>query len=275
MKENKTRNSKKSQVIEQLFKICKEKNNFVFHNDLVKDVSRKVGFGNPFDATKLDSKKILPDILFENDYAIIHLGNGFHKFIKGVDKVYHEFEPIQKQIDWKYKKSLLNQYNTSESNILSVANNQRILHHFLFGKDTEFEDIDIAKRPKTYFPHRTKTSFEYDFGKEGKVECKNIQIEVDLTIEFQGEIGIFECKNGKPDSFSIYQIYHPFLYYYNANNKTELKGKIKNIYCVYVVREKGKENDTIKLWAYTFKNPLDITTIKFIKSASYKLIKTN
>ena len=275
MKENKTRNSKKSQVIEQLFKICKDKNNFVFHNDLVKDVSRKVGFGNPFDATKLDSKKILPDILFENDYAIIHLGNGFHKFIKGVDKVYHEFEPIQKQIDWKYKKSLLNQYNTSESNILSVANNQRILHHFLFGKDTEFEDIDIAKRPKTYFPHRTKTSFEYDFGKEGKVECKNIQIEVDLTIEFQGEIGIFECKNGKPDSFSIYQIYHPFLYYYNANNKTELKGKIKNIYCVYVVREKGKENDTIKLWAYTFKNPLDITTIKFIKSASYKLIKTN
>jgi hypothetical protein len=179
------------------------------------------------------------------------------------------------QIDWEYKKSLLNQYNTSESNILSVANNQRILHHFLFGKDAEFDDVDIIKRPKTYFPHRTKTSFEYYFGKDIKLELQNIQIEIDLTIEFQGNIGVFEGKNGKPDSFSIYQIYHPFLYYCNANKQSELKGKIKNIYCVYVVREKSKENDIIKLWAYTFENPLDITTIKFIKSAAYKLINSN
>ena len=68
---------------------------------------------------------------------------------------------------------------------------------------------------------------------------------------------------------------------YPKNEKTrkwtplELKGKIKDIYCVYVVREKGKTYDTIKLWAYTFKNPLDITSIKFIKSCSYKLINQN
>jgi len=117
--------------------------------------------------------------------------------------------------------------------------------------------------------------FEYNFGKGTKLVLKNIQIEVDLTIEFQGTIGVFEGKNGKPDTFSIYQIYHPFLYYFNANKKTELKGKIKEIYCVYVVREKSKTHDTIKLWAYTFSNPLDITTIKFIKSASYKMINQN
>jgi hypothetical protein len=271
----KKKDSKKDQVIEELFKICKRKDNFVFHNDLVKDICKKVGFGNPFDVTKLDNKTKLPAILVENDYAIIHIGSGSHKFIKGIDKVFHDFEPVQKNIDWNYKKSLLNQYNSSESNILSVANNQRILHHFLFGQDTEFDDVDITKRPKTYFPHRTKTSFEYNFGKDVKLEMKNIQIEVDLTIEFQGTIGVFEGKNGKPDTFSIYQIYHPFLYYFNANKKTELKGKIKEIYCVYVVREKSKTHDTIKLWAYTFANPLDITTIKFIKSASYKLINQN
>lgn len=271
-KETIKRVNKKHQVIEELFKICKKKNNFEFHNDLVKDVCKQVSFGNPFDVTKLDNKTKLPDILVKNDYAIIHIGSGKHKFIKGIDKVFHDFEPIEKTINWTYKKSLLNQYNSSESNILSVANNQRILHHFLFGQDTEFDDVDITKRPKTYFPHRTKTSFEYNFGKETVLTLKNIQIEVDLTIEFQGNIGVFEGKNGKPDTFSIYQIYHPFLYYYNANKKTELKGKIKNIYCVYVVREKFKTHDTIKLWAYTFKKPLDITSIKFIKSASYKLI---
>jgi len=267
--------SKKNQVIEQLFRLCEQKNNFEFHNELVKEVSKQFGFGNPFDATKLDNKTKLPELLLEKDYAIIHIGSGNHKFIKGIDKVYHEFEPIQKWIDWKYKKSLLNQYNTSESNILSVANNQRILHHFLFGKDTELDDIDILKRPKTYFPHRTKTSFEYFFGENTKMNLKNIQIEVDLTIEFQGSIGVFEGKNGKPDSFSIYQIYHPFLYYHNANKEKDLKGKIKEIICVYVVREKGKQYDTLKLWAYTFINPLDITTIKLIKSTAYKLIKTN
>jgi hypothetical protein len=242
---------------------------------LVKEISKNIGFGNPFDATKLDNKAKLPESLQKKDYALIHLGNGKHKFIKGINKVYHEFEPIQKQIEWEYKKSLLNQYNTSESNILSVANNQRILHHFIFGKDTEFDDVDILKRPKTYFPHRTKTSFEYYFGKNTKMELKNIQIEVDLTIEFQGTISVFEGKNGKPDSFSIYQIYHPFLYYYNANKEKDLKGKIKKIICVYVVCEKGKQYDTLKLWAYTFSNPLDITTIKLIKSAAYKLIRVN
>ena len=265
--------SKKSQVIEEIFKICVKRKNFEFHNDLVKDVSKKFGFGNPFDATKLDNKSKLPEILHKNDYAIIHLGNGKHKFIKGINKVYHEFEPIQEQIDWKYKKSLLNMYNTSESNVLSVANNQRILHHFLFGKDTELDDVDILKRPKTYFPHRTKTTFEYYFGKNTKMELINIQIEVDLTIEFQGTIGVFEGKNGKQDSFNIYQIFHPFLYYHNANKEKDLRGKIKNIICVYVVREKGKKHDTLKLWAYTFINPLDITTIKLIKSAEYKLIE--
>lgn len=272
MKHSKKRINKKSLVIEKLFELCRANNEYIFHNNLVKDICKEVGFGNPFDVTKLDNKSKLPEVLIKNDYAIIHLGNGNHKFIKGINKVFHDFEPIQKEINWNYKKSLLNQYNSSESNILSVANNQRILHNFLFGKDSEFNDEDITKRPKTYFPHRTKTSFSYYFGKRTKLEMKNIQIEVDLTIEFQGTIGVFEGKNGRPDNFSIYQIYHPFLYYYNAKMKKELKNKIKNIYCVYVVREKLKSYDVIKLWAYTFDKPLDITSIKFIKSASYKLI---
>ncbi|MEY4927766.1 MAG: hypothetical protein RI894_2202 [Bacteroidota bacterium] len=179
---------------------------------------------------------------------------------------------IHKTIDWEYQKSLLNQFNSSESNILSVANNQRILNHFLFGQDREFEDVDIMKRPKTYFPHRTKTSFNYNVGSDIKLELTNIQIEVDLTIEWQGIIGVFEGKNGKPDSFSIYQLYHPFLYYYNANKQPTLNGKIKEIFCVYVVRENTKKGNVLKLWSYTFTDPLDITTIKLVKSTAYNLI---
>lgn len=265
------RKNKKHKVIERIYKICKQKRNYKFNNDLVKEISKKIGFGNPFDATKIDAKEKLPEILLKEDRAIIHLGEGNHKFIKGIDKIYHDFEPIKKTIEWKYKKSVLNQFNSSESNILSVANNQRILHHFLFEKDTELNDIDISKRPKTYFPHRTKTSFDYYFGTT-KLSLKNIQIEIDLTIEFQGKIGVFEAKNGTPTSFSIYQIYHPFLYYYEANQKKELNGKVKNIYGIYVVRAKTKTGDLLKLWAYTFLKPYDITSLKLIKSKQYKLI---
>lgn len=143
--------SKKEKVIEELYKICKKKNDYVFHNDIVKDVCKRIGFGNPFDVTKLDNKAKLPEILKKNDLAIIHIGNGKHKFIKGIKKVYHDFEPIQKTITWYYRKSLLNHYNSSESNILSVANNQRILHHFILRKILNLKILIYLKDQRHIF----------------------------------------------------------------------------------------------------------------------------
>lgn len=257
-----TKPNKKHLVLLDLYKHCKEQGNFTFHNDLVKDFAKKHKFGNPFDATKLDSSDKLPPLFKEQDICLLHLGGGNHKFIKGINKLYHTFEPIQERIKWTYKKSLLNEYNDSESNILSVANNQRILHDFLFGKDLEFENLDISKRPKTYFPHRTKTTLEYTFENE-KISAKNQQIEIDLTLEFDGTIGIFEAKNGTPNDFNIYQIYHPFLYYHNSNLP------IKNIICCYLVRNEN----SLKLFAYTFEKALQLDSIKFLKSKEYILIR--
>jgi len=267
--------SKKKLVIEEIFKICCRQKQFIFHNNLVKEVCKAVGFGNPFDATKFDNRNKLPPILIENDYALIHLGEGNHMFVKGINKVYHDFEPIQKTLEWDYHKSILNLYNSSESNILSIANNQRILHHFLFGEDREFDDLEVNNRPKTYFPHRTKTNLKYSFGNDIKLELKNVQIEVDLTIEFKGTVGVFEAKNGKPSNFSIYQIYHPFLYYFIANKRSDVKGKIKDIYGVYLVRVHSKKDVILKIWAYTFTDPLDITSISLIRSSAYKLMNIN
>ncbi len=66
----------KKDVITEIFKICKKKNNFIFDNNLVKTISKKYNFGNPFDVTKLDNINKLPDILIKNNYALIHFGNG-------------------------------------------------------------------------------------------------------------------------------------------------------------------------------------------------------
>lgn len=264
--------SKKDEVLTYIYLKCQKERNYIFHNDLVKDVSKQFKVGNPFDVTKLDNKEKLPKILLENDYAVIHLGSGKHQFTKGIHKVYHNFETIEKTIDWQYKKSILNLLNTSESNILSIANNQRILHQFVFEKDSELNDIDILKRPKTYFPHRTKTNFNYSFGNEIQIDLAKIQIEIDLTIEFQGTVSIFEAKNGKPTNFNILQLYHPFLYYHNAKQNPNVTGKIDKIICVYLVRQTINKINYINLWAYTFETPLDPTSIKLIKSTCYKLI---
>ncbi len=66
----------KKLVIEELFKECSKRNNYIFNNNLVKEISKKIGFGNPFDVTKIDIKEKLPMSLLEKDYCIIHLGEG-------------------------------------------------------------------------------------------------------------------------------------------------------------------------------------------------------
>ena len=93
--------SKKHQVIEQLYENCKKRNDFKFHNAEVKEVCEKVGFGNPFDVTKIDDKEKLPKRLIEKDVAITHLGSGYHQFIQGIDDFYHNFESIKNTLDWR------------------------------------------------------------------------------------------------------------------------------------------------------------------------------
>ena len=259
--------NKKTQVLLLLLAWCKANNTLVFHNDKVKEFAREVGFSNPFDVTKLDNLSLLPQQLRDLDLAVIHLGRGNHAFVADTHHIYHPFEPIENRQNWPYQKSLLNNYNTSESNVLSVANNQRILHHFAFGQDKEFDDVDVTRRPKTYFPHRTKKHFTYDVS--GHIVDDLLQIEVDLTIEFQGRVAVFEGKNGKPTTFNVFQLYHPFLYYHLANqNDQPLTGSISEIICIYVIRQA----DDIALWAYTFDRPLDPTSIRFLRSTAYRLV---
>jgi hypothetical protein len=54
--------SKKQQVLERLFLQCEQKKSYEFSNSDVKQVAAAVGFGNPFDATKVDSREVLPAV---------------------------------------------------------------------------------------------------------------------------------------------------------------------------------------------------------------------
>lgn len=258
--------SKKKLVILDLFRQS-EKDGFIsFSNDLVREASQKVDFKNYFDATKIDKLNLLPDELIERDYFLHHLGNGMHRFIKGYKYAYHDFKPIAHEdcVEEEYKASILNEVNSSESNILSLIFNQRILHSFLYG--------DKNASLNLYNSHRTKTSFSYRIGEE-EVDLNSIQIEIDMTCERNGDITIFEAKSQLVNNFAVYQIFHPFLYYQYLNKKKNLG--IKKINCCYVLKKPFKGYTILRMYLYTFDDTNQLTSLRLIKSKEYKLIKSN
>lgn len=256
--------SKKDEVLKELLSICETKNNYVFDNDIVKTVCKKHGFGNPFDATKLDDTSKFPDIMMRKDYFLLHLGEGKHQFVKGIKNGFHKFEEISREhtIEWKYRKSLLNEFDTSESNILSVGFNQRIIHDFLYE--------DIVSNPKVYNARRTKSTLDYFIGKQ-HIKTINLQMEIDLTLELDGVVTVFEGKNNFPENFAVYQLFHPFLYYQKLKKENQLS--IKEITCCYLLRKRNKGTSVIRVYNYTFSKENDLTSIKLLKSKQYNLIQ--
>jgi len=258
--------SKKKRIVAEIFDICNKKNNFVFDNTLVRDVSIKYGFKNQHDATKLDNSDMLPDVLKQNDLFILHIGKGKHQFVKGIRNGYHAFENIGRaeKVNRKYKRSILNEYDTSESNILSVVANQKIIHDFLYsGKHSE---------PNVYNARRTKAKLQFYVGAV-RIKTESQQIELDQTLELNGCVTTIEGKNGTPTDFAVYQIYYPFLYYNNIKQKDKLK--IKDITCCYLLRSKVQGRSVVKIYQYTFSEPTKMDSIKLLKAKQYNLIQSD
>lgn len=229
-----------------------------FTNDDVKAICADVGFGNPFDATKIDNSGALPAVLRGDDAFVVHLGRGNHRFVYGIENGYHEFEPIpeERRIQWRYRRSLLNNINTSESNILSVGYNQRIIHDFLYE--------DIAASPKVYGSNRTHIPLDYRIGGD-QIQITRVQVEIDFTLEYLGAITVFEAKNGAPVDFNVFQLFHPFRYYSRATNNMD----IESIHCCYLLRQGNR----LRLYLYSFADPQNPGSIQLERNAEYTLVQ--
>lgn len=261
--------SNKQTVISRLYEICKARGNLVFDNDEVKEVCAEVGFGNPFDATKIDSSVVLPGSLVADDVFVVHLGPparqpgekrrppARHQFVRGIANGYHEFEPIPEghRYQWTYRRSILNNINTSESNILSVGYNQRIIHDFLYE--------DIAASPKVYGSNRTHIPLDYRIGDDA-IDVARVQVEIDFTLEYLGAITVFEAKNGEPADFNVFQLFNPYRYYRRATQSPPVTG----INCCYLLREDNR----LRLYLYSFDDPQSPGSIRLVRNAEYTLV---
>ena len=249
--------SKKQTVIARLYDDCKARGNFVFDNDEVKTVCADVGFGNPFDATKIDNSSGLPDSLVADDMFVVHLGRGRHQFVYGISSGYHGFEPIpdDRRYQWPYRRSILNNINTSESNILSVGYNQRIIHDFLYE--------DIAASPKVYGSNRTHIPLDYLIGGDA-ISVTRVQVEIDFTLEHLGAITVFEAKNGEPADFNVFQLFNPYRYYRRATESSP----VTSINCCYLLRQDNR----LRLYLYSFEDPQNPGSIRLERNAEYTLV---
>lgn len=96
-------------------------------------------------------------------------------------------------------------------------------------------------------------------------------MEIDLTMEYLGNVTIFEGKNGFPPDFAVYQLFLPYKYYMSLKKENNLP--IKSISACYILRKKENNVSTLRLYKYTFSDENDLGSIKLLKSAQYRLTK--
>ena len=247
---------KKQAVIARLYADCKAGGNLTFDNSAVRRAAAAVDFKNLFDATKIDSSAALPAALVDDDAFIVHLGRGQHRFVYGISAGYHRFEPIpeERRYQWRYRPSILNNINSSESNILSVGYNQRIIHDFLYE--------DITASPRMYGSNRTQIPLDYRIGSDS-IAARRVQVEVDFTLEYLGTITVFEAKNGEPDDFNVFQLFNPYRYYLRATEDLPATA----INCCYVLRQ----GDRLRLYLYSFTDPQNPGSIRLERNTEYTL----
>lgn len=265
-----TKLSKKKQVLQALFETCQQRGQWYFNNEEVKQVCARVGFGNPFDATKVDTMDGLPDIMREQGFCVVHVGKGRHAFIKELQKWYHVFEDIEQEeiIRWRYRKSLLNDLDTGEATVLSFVYNQHILHDFLYE--------DVVASPKIYVPGRTREDLRYTVGAT-LVDAPNQQMEIDLTMEYQGAVTVLEAKSKFLRDFAVYQLFHPVKFYLQQAGKKNLR--MTDINACYVLRQSRRvrgqayPETKVRLYLYCFDDPYRIDSIRLIRKAEYLLYR--
>ena len=97
------------------------------------------------------------------------------------------------------------------------------------------------------------------------VESSRVQIEIDLTMEYQNMITVFEAKNNYSENFYIFQLFNPYKYYLEQLDPDQ----ISSLTCCYLVQEHNK----IRFYLYKFNNPDDVASIYFLRNAEYQLVE--
>lgn len=250
--------------------VSKGNKTLTFNNKLVKEITGSK-LSNQFDVTKIDTSAKLPTELQREDLFIVHLGGGNHRFVKGIRHGYHEFEPVPEARvhHWEYMPSVLDGTDESEAGVLSLAFNQQIMQHFLFGDRTTPLRIHLPRRTR----NKALNSFRYNIG-ETVVEVNNLQVETDFIVEKNGRLAVGEAKYSPktgffPKDFAVAQVYLPYRRLLKLRDQKRWETTAR---CMFVVQYRPTEGqEAIRVYEYDFIDPNDMATIKMQRNAEYRL----
>jgi hypothetical protein len=257
--------SKKRQLITEIFEglraIDKRSDILPFNNETVKEVSTRVRFRNPFDATKFNTYESLPECLKQEGFIVVHLGRGNHAFVRGVG--FHNFEPVQQSKPWSLSNSIVSKLGNSEADTVSTIYNEKIIHDFLFG--------NVTNKLKIHNSRRSNITYDFWIGKN-QLHADYLQIEMDALFESKDTIATVEVKNVKHANFEIRQLYSTFRYLDRFYRDGVIPSNF-NIRHLFVIVSKGAREAFYRIYEYTFTNWKHMDSIKLVKNAQYNVAK--
>jgi len=233
---------------------------------------------NPSNWIPIYKKEDLPSFLIENNLTPIRSGAGQFFFYKGnifLDLTKIEFKNIDsskiKDIEDFIPLSLQVDFQKNENAYLNKAMAIGIINHFLNRTDLKVLNQKIYNQNGSRLLYgqfgKVKTTFDMIFKttKNCKLIKSGFQFEMDLVLESEDEIYIFEAKSNSQytKTFSLLQLYYPLVY---LQFITTYRKKIRTIF-IDITIQNNKE--IYRLVEFDFKQN-NIDEYKILKSHKYK-----
>lgn len=126
-------------------------------------------------------------------------------------------------------------------------------------------------------PCRSDITAEATVIKAGRTLCPvdvsltDTEMEIDQTFEREGVVTVIESKNGFGKDFAVYQIFVPFVFFTELRKERDLA--MKEVNACYLLRERTDGRSVLRLYLYSFEDVEDMTSIRLIRNAEYRLIQ--
>jgi len=247
--------------------------------------SKNLNKSNPANWIPIYKKEDLSEFLLENRLMPIRSGSGEFFFYRGniiFDLTEIEFISIPNeninQIDNFIPLSLKVDFQRNENAYLNKAIAFGIINHFVENRELKVLEKELHNKNSSRLLYgqfgKIKTSFDFSFktSKGCKLINRGFQFEMDLVLESEKEILIFEAKSGEKEtkSFSLLQLYYPLVYLelittYRKKVRTifidiTIKGNLETYRLLEIGFKKSNfdEVNILRSYQYQIKNPKNL-----------------
>lgn len=196
----------------------------------------------------------VPEVMQERGLFVLPTKNGHYALVTGEGYVDVPPPPMEvsdytSKLGW-HPESF--QIGDSEMQHVDYAYTMSLIRTF-----TDDNSLHLTMRGRKYTP-----SFSFSVG-DHKLDVEGVQFEVDAGYEGETQIVLLEAKNSKTHNTIIRQLYYPYRAW-----RTHLPHKrIRTLFF-------ERREDIYILWEFEFTDEFDYNSIRFVKSAGYRMKRT-